>query len=142
MSFNARLKYNQVPTAETDTTAVAAGTVVGDAAGNKVNLGRVDRSKAMSCVVVMKVKTSSLTLTPKVQKSYDGSTWYDCVQLNSAANVATAAGTGSVVTTTRSLEFLPPAGKFVRVVFVTGGATAHASDDKFEIVGYAYETDN
>jgi hypothetical protein len=136
MGFNSRIKYNQTPTAATATGAVAAGSTVGTAAANKVLMAKVADGTEVGCIVSMKVNTTSLTLTPKWQGSQDGTTWRDLFSANSAANVATAGGTGSDVTTVRDVAIGKRGYKYVRVVFVTGGATAHATADTYEIIGY------
>jgi hypothetical protein len=108
MSFNSRLKYNQNATYSTATsiTAVAAASTVGTAAGNKILTKDIMPGAGVVAKCTMLVNTTSLTLTPKWQGSQDASSWEDIFTINSAANVATAAGTGSDVTTTRSL-YLP-----------------------------------
>lgn len=135
MGLNAKLKPNQLTLAATATTAVVAGSTVGTETANKVLMERVRVGTALVAKVSMVVNTTSLTLTPKWQGSQDGSTWEDLFGQNSAANVATAAGTGSNVTTARSLVLPWVPYRFVRVVFVTAGATAHASNDTY---AYAY----
>lgn len=134
MSFNSRLRKNQLGYATAATTAVAAGSTVGDVAANKVLMDRVARGTVLIAKVTMKVNTSSLTLTPKIQGSHDGTNWEDVFGLNSAANVATAAGTGSDVTTTRAIAVPPLPYLHARVVFVTAGATAHAANDTTAVV--------
>ena len=133
MSFNA---YTATKTAYTNeaTTAVAQGTTVGTAAANKVMTQDVAVGTDLVAVVTMTVKTSTLTLTPKLQVSADGSTWVDLFLPSSTANVSSAAGTGSEVVTTRALIAPVTGFKYARAVFVTGGATAHASDDKYSVV--------
>lgn len=135
MSFNNRLRKNQLALTATATGAVAAGTTVGTETANKVLADRLARGTCLIAKVSMVVNTSSLTLTPKVQGSHDGSTWEDIFQVNSAANVATAAGTGSNVTTARSIAIPVLPYLYVRVVFVTAGATAHATNDTY---AYSY----
>jgi hypothetical protein len=129
MSFNSRLRKNQLGYAAAATTAVATGSTVGTASANKVLMDRVARGTCLVAKTSMVVNTSSLTLTPKWQGSHDGTNWEDLFQPNSAANVATAAGTGSDVTTARSLVLPVVPYLYTRVVFVTGGATAHAAND-------------
>lgn len=83
----------------------------------------------------MGVKTTSLTMTPSWQYSQDNAvTWKDIKAINNAANVATAAGTGTLVTTTVTVH-LPDAATFplVRAIITTAGATAHATDDVLAI---------
>lgn len=134
MGFNARIKYNQKSISATAVTAVAAGSTVGTAATNVLNCANFAPGYGVVCYVSMVVKTSSLTLAPKWQGSNDGTNWEDIFTVNSAANVATAAGTGSNVTTTRAVMLpAPPPYKYARLVFVTGGATAHATDDTYAL---------
>jgi hypothetical protein len=132
MSFNA---YTATKTAYTNeaTTAVAAATVVGTAAANKVMTQDVAVGTSLVAVVVMTVKTTSLTLTPKWQVSADGSTWVDLFLPSSTANVASAAGTGAEVVTTRGISAPVTGFKYARMVLVTAGATAHATDDKYSV---------
>jgi hypothetical protein len=96
-------------------------------------MAKVADGTALVALATMVVNTSTLTLTPKIQGSLDGSTWVDVFSTNSAANVATAAGTGSNVTTTRALLIPKCAFRFVRCVFVTGGTTAHAANDTYAL---------
>lgn len=135
MGFNARLKYSQKALAATATGAVAAGSTVGTETANKVLMDRIALGSSLIAKVSMKVNTTSLTLTPKVQGSQDGTNWEDIFGVNSAANVATAAGTGSDVTTARSIAIPYLPFKYARVVFVTAGATAHATNDTY---AYSY----
>ena len=134
MSFNSKVKYNQKAIAATAVTAVAAASTVGTAASNVVQCQLIAPGTILACNVSMVVKTTNLTLTPKWQGSNDGVTFVDLYALNSAANVATAAGTGSNVTTARTLILNgQPPFKVVRVVFLTAGATAHATDDTYAL---------
>lgn len=133
MAQNNYLKYNQKATAATAVTAVAAGSTVGTASTNRFLMGSVEVGTAWVAKVSMVVKTASLTLTPKIQGSNDASTWEDVFNMSSTANVATAAGTGSNVTTARSLACPVLPYKYVRCVFVTAGATAHATDDTYAV---------
>ncbi len=139
MSFNARYKYNQKDTGTVATTAVAAGTVI---AGNTLIIEKTKPGSSVAAHFIMKVNTMSLTMTPSFQGSIDGTNWVNLFMMNSAANVATAAGTGSDVTTTRVL--LTPSGvpfRFLRGVITTGGATAHASADTYSIKYHYVEND-
>lgn len=133
MSFNSRLKTGQKALAATATGAVAVGSV---GAGNTLPCDGI-KLTSLGADVTMVVKTSSLTLTPSWQISDDGSTWKDLFALNSIANIATAAGTGSNVTTARTLSFPGTAARYVRAVVTTGGATAGATVDTYAI-SYRY----
>lgn len=53
---------------------------------------------------VCSITTASVVATFKPQVSVDGSTWYDLKLSNNASNVASAAGTGSPVTTRLALD--------------------------------------
>lgn len=112
-------------------TAVAAGT---DVTGTAVSTSNMANDGAMFAEIAMGVKTSSLTMTPSFDVSVDNSTWLPYKQTNNAANVATAAGTGSLVTTTVVIA-LPnaKAWPYVRAKITTAGATAHATDDVLAI---------
>lgn len=137
MGFNARLKYNQKSLSATATTAVAAGSTVTGASTNIVSMDRIQPGTWLVAKTSMVVNTTSLTLTPKWQGSQDGTNWEDLFQANSAANVATAAGTGSNVTTARSIMLPVVPYKYARLVWVTAGATAHATNDTVA-VSYAW----
>lgn len=127
MSFNAKVKNNQLVTASTGVAGVA-GTVV---TGTTVLLKNLRAGSTICAEVAMIVKTSSLTMTPSWQVSVDGTTFLDLVPLNSAANVATVGGTGSAVTTTRviALPGMPLPFKYARIKVLTAGATAVITDD-------------
>jgi len=133
MAFNQRLKPAQKSITATAFGAVAAGTTAATGASNSVKMADIADGTQLIALATMVVNTTSLTVTPKWQGSLDGSTWVDIFSLNSAANVATAAGTGSNVTTTRALLLLKCAFRHVRCVFVTGGATAHATNDTYAL---------
>ncbi len=137
MSFNSRIRKNQTATAATAVGAEVVGTVVGTAAANKILMDRIARGTSLAAKVSMVVKTSSCTLTPKWQGSHDGTNWEDLFTVNSAANVATAGGTGSAVTTARTLLLPVVPFLYARVVFVVGGATAHITDETYA-VSYHY----
>jgi hypothetical protein len=87
----------------------------------------------LSAKVVMAVKTSSLTMTPSWQVSQDASTWLNVKSMTHATQVATAAGTGSTVTTTVVLD--GPASlsgwKYARIIVTTAGATADGVADAY-----------
>ena len=133
MSFNSRLKTGQKALTATATGAVAVGTVK---AGNTISCDGIDL-KSLAADIDMAITTSSVTLTPSWQVSDDASTWKALFAMNSAANVATAAGTGSVVTTSRTVSFPGTAARYVRAVVTTGGATAGATVDTYAI-SYRY----
>jgi hypothetical protein len=133
MAQSSYLVYNQKAITATAVTAVASGTTVGTATSNKILVGDVEIGTYFVAKVSMVVKTSSLTLTPKLQGSNDGTNWEDLFNLSSTAAVATAGGTGSSVTTARSILCPVIPYKYARVVFVTGGTTAHATDDTYAL---------
>lgn len=133
MSFNSRYRTGQKALAATATGAVAAGTAK---AGNTLPCDGIDL-RTVAADVSMVVQTSSLTLTPSWQVSDDNSTWKDLFAQNSAANVATAAGTGSPVTTARTIAFPGTAARYVRAIVTTAGATAGATVDTYAI-SYRY----
>jgi hypothetical protein len=54
----------------------------------------------LSARVTLTAQTTGITAHAKWQVSDDGTTWYDCVPVNGAANVALATGTGGVDTAT------------------------------------------
>jgi hypothetical protein len=135
MAFNSKLKNGQNPRALSAVTAVAAGTVV---AGNTIILDKVEPGSTVVARVEMLVNTTSLTMAPSWQVSTDNSTWLNLKPMNNAANVATAAGTGSDVTTTVGLVLGGPFPfRYARAVITTAGATAHATADKLA-VSYNY----
>lgn len=147
MAFNDQYLKNQNTTysSATAVTAVVAGSTVGTAAGNVVQMQNVEVGTHLCAKVSMVVNTTSLTLTPKWQGSHDGTNWEDLFSGNGAANIATAAGTGSNVTTAKTLHLPVVPFRLVRLVFVTAGATAHATNDTFSVVyhwiqkGYALQ---
>lgn len=63
------------------------------------NTGAAIVPGTLSAKLVLRVTTSTLTITGKWQVSIDGSTWVDAKNSNNAANVTLATGTGSLVTT-------------------------------------------
>lgn len=141
MGFNSRLKYNQKTMAATATTAVAAGSTVSGASTNIVAMDRIAPGTTMVAKVTMVVNTTSLTLAPQWQGSNDGTNWENLYQPNSAANVATAAGTGSNVTTARSIMLPVLPYKYVRMTWLTAGATAHATNDTVAVSYHWIERD-
>lgn len=76
------------------------------------------------------ITTASVAATFKIQVSTDATTWVDLKTVNNAANVATAAGTGSNVETDFFLEvpFAAYAAKYIRVVATLAGAATAAAD--------------
>lgn len=76
------------------------------------------------------VKTSSVIATYKVQVSTDASTWRDLKDLNNAAAVATAGGTGSDVAHGFSLSVPMSASAYpyLRGVATLSGASTNAED--------------
>lgn len=76
------------------------------------------------------ITTASVAATFTIQVSNDTTTWYDVKLNNNAANVATAAGTGSNVETNLALT-VPPAvyaAKYIRCNAVLAGASTAAAD--------------
>ena len=93
---------------------------------------------ALIVLATSEITTSSVAATFTMQVSNDGSTWYDVKLPNNAAAVATAAGTGSAVTT--NLALTVPASVYAAKLFrcnaVRAGA-ATASADKTSVT-YQY----
>lgn len=92
---------------------------------------QVDFSAPGALIVLAssEITTSSVAATFTMQVSNDGSTWYDVKLPNNAAAVATAAGTGSAVTT--NLALTVPASVYAAKLFrcnavLAGAATASA----------------
>lgn len=81
----------------------------------------------IAVVCTADVKTSSVLATFKLQASVDGTNWYDIAH---GTSFATAAGTGSTVTTTKVLSFDIAAHAFVqcRVVATLSGASTNIED--------------
>lgn len=76
------------------------------------------------------ITTSSVIATFVLQVSVDGTTWYDLKLPNNAANVATAAGTGSNVETNIALS-VPPGvygARLFRCKATLSGAATAAAD--------------
>ena len=76
------------------------------------------------------ITTASVVATFNIQVSNDASTWYAVKLNNNAANVATAAGTGSNVETNLALT-VPPAVyamKFIRCNATLSGASTNTVD--------------
>lgn len=98
------------------------------------NGATLDQSKVepgtLLALCVSTITTSSVVATFKPQVSQDASTWYDVKLPNNAANVATAAGTGSPVTTNLALAIPASvaAAKYFRVVSTLSGATTDPAD--------------
>lgn len=112
--------------------ALASATSANGTARNGTAL--VSEWAAPGCIAVLcsaTVETSSVLATFKLQVSVDGSTFVD-LSGTSADNVtfATAAGTGSPVTTTKVLTFPVGAHAFqsVRVVATLSGAATASAD--------------
>lgn len=76
------------------------------------------------------IDTSSVIATYKIQVSVDGTTYVDLKMPNNAANVATAAGTGSTVAHVFVLEvpLCVHAYPYFRVVATLSGASTAAAD--------------
>lgn len=138
MSFNVRIKNNQNALTSTGVAGAAPQTV----AGNTVLVQKLEPGSLLAAKIVMIVKTSSLTMTPSFQGSVDNVTWEDLFPMNSAANVATAAGTGSAVTTSRTIVLPMPAPyRYMRAVVKTAGATAVITDDFYSVLYHYVEKD-
>ena len=124
MSF--RYLKGQKATAATAITGAAPQSLSGSA----LAVNGIDRGSMICADIVMNVRTSNLTMTPKWQGSDDGSTYYDIKLANNPAAVATAAGTGSDVATTISLGMAcRPPFKWVRAVVTTGGSATGTAND-------------
>ena len=84
----------------------------------------------LSALCVGSIETSSVVATYKWQVSQDGSTFYDLKSQNNAANVATAAGTGSAVAHSFVLDCPKSASgwRYVRLVATLSGASTAAAD--------------
>lgn len=97
--------------------------------GATLDLSRVEPGTLVA-VCQSSITTSSVVCTFKAQVSFDASTWYDLKSINNAANVATAAGTGSNVDTLLALEIPASASgwKFFRMVATLSGAATAAPD--------------
>lgn len=128
MSFNAKQKNGQL--AVSFTVLTGAAPQVGNGSTCPMNMVFPG---TLSAKVRMDVKTSSLTMTPSWQVSQDASTWINVKTMNNAAQVATAAGTGSTVSTTVNLD--GPASlsgwKYARAIVTTAGATADGVADGY-----------
>lgn len=131
MAFNYRVKTNQQ--AVTTTTLTGAAPQVG--AGNSVLMQNVTPG-TLSAKIVMVVKTSSMTMTPSWQVSDDGgSTWINVKTASNASQVATAAGTGSNVTTTIQMDgsMALSGHRLVRAIVTTAAGTADGANDSYAI---------
>lgn len=119
------------PSAYQATTGLASATSDNGTARNGAALdtGKVEPGTLIA-LCTSTITTSSVIATFKLQGSLDASTWYDLKLPNNAANVATAAGTGSPVTTTLALGAPPgtSALKYFRVVATLSGATTDPAD--------------
>lgn len=85
----------------------------------------------LACTAAVVAKTSTTTFTATWQVSDDDSTFVDCVESNNPASVALATGTGSSVTTTKSVSApLAVYGyKYARLKVTTAVSTADGTDD-------------
>lgn len=120
MSFNSRFKPAQYATAATAITGAAPQSLN----GTKALVQNFCPGYEVACKFTMTVKTSSLTMTPSIQGSTDGTNW-DTLQ----TGTATAAGTGSnVVTTTVLRHAAPPPYRYLRAVVTTAAATGTSND--------------
>lgn len=133
MAFNQRAKFAQKAMAATAVTAVAAGSTRTGASTNFIPMDRVALGSSVGCKITMLVNTTNLTLAPQWQGSNDGTNYVNLYTMNSAANVATAAGTGADVTTIRHVLLPYPPFRFLRMSVLTGGATAHATNDTWAV---------
>lgn len=96
---------------------------------------------SVSARVAGSITTSSVIATYKWQVTDDtGGTWYDMKLPNNAANVATSAGTGSVVAHSLCLElpFCAMGWKYARLVATLSGAATDPAD--VTAVDYRYNT--
>jgi hypothetical protein len=119
MSYNARVRNGDAATAATAMTGSAPQTLNGSA----LYLQQCAQGAEIVCKFTMVVRTSSLTMTPSIQVSANGTDWDTLV-----AGSATSAGTGTAVTTTTLLKTNLPPYRCVRGVVVTASATATSSD--------------
>jgi len=128
MSFNNRVKNLQNALAST----VLTGAAPQVGAGNTVLMNNV-MPGTLSAKIVMAVKTSSMTMTPSWQVSEDNSTWVNAKGFNNPAYVATAAGTGSTVTTTIQLmgDMALSGHRYVRAIVTTASGTADGVADAY-----------
>lgn len=118
-------------TGQTSLTALASATSANGTARNGAVLamsGVKPASLAIECTC--SITTASVLATFLVQASSDQSTWYD-VYAPAAVSVASPTGTGSPVTTTRTISI--PAGPlsayaYVRVKATLSGASTAGAD--------------
>jgi hypothetical protein len=119
MSFQARLRNAVSATASTEITG-STQTVNGSA----VPLNKIQPGTEIVCQFTLGVTTSSVTITPYLEVSRDGSTWRTY-----KTGTATAAGTGTVVTTRECLgsySALPY--EYIRGSAISNGTAAVSGD--------------
>lgn len=124
MSYLARLRVGQAATATKGIAVAIAGT----SDGSWLDLSKVQPGTKLHALVTTVVKTSSAVMTPSVQVSDDQSTVYTL-----KTGTATAAGTGSTVTTNQIIETDAIPWKFARVRITVSGASTVAADDTIAI---------
>lgn len=114
-------------------TALASVGVAGAAGQTKNSSALVmDGKKNVNCLATVTIVTGSLTFAVKWQASDDASTWYDVKDWNNAAYV-TLTASGSVWLTAP-----PVSARYLRVQFLSAGATAVVTDD-FVAATWKYE---
>ena len=97
--------------------------------GAVLNLNTVQPgSLSVACQAAITTSSVVATFTPQV--SNDQATWWDVKLANNATNVATAAGTGSAVTTSVCLDLGGALGgwKYFRCNATLSGATTASAD--------------
>ena len=115
----------------TATAALALATSANGTVRNGANLSsELFALGSLVCECTSQITTSSVVATFAVQGSVDGTTWYNIALVNNAANVSTAAGTGSAVTTTIALCVPGNASAYplVRCNATLSGASTGSSD--------------
>lgn len=115
MSFNSRLKNAQAASGPTALTGAAPQTRT----GTNVLCGGLQPGCGVHVKVTTVLVTGSLTATPRIEASFDGTNYFTLA----TGTVATTGTTTQVI----SLGY-QPAWKFIRGAVLTAAATATSSD--------------
>jgi hypothetical protein len=105
--------------------------------GDAIQTKSVAHGSLMALVTAV-ASTSTLSITANWQVSTDGTTYYDCVAMNSQANVALITGTGTSATVNKAIDAPNVTGwRYARIKAANTGANADAATDGVT-VSYKY----
>lgn len=125
MAFNQRVTQSAATSGTLN--GVSAGTTT---AGATLSLAEVS-PMTLSCLAVVEAETSTLTMALVWQVSNDGTTWYQIVDANNAAQTVLATGTGgddAVVSKVVSAPGSVYGWRFARASILSGVTTGATAD--------------